>query len=203
MKGAYAIRWIRAGIVGGLCASMLYPLALFVPLPLPLTATVAALIGPAIGIGSLGLRHLIMLQGLSVMATLAAICNVVAGGLFTAMLLVQLAVRNSVSDSPPQDHLVAVWLGLDVAWDIYIGLGTLLFAAAMTRHPRFRWAFAGPGFAAGLLVLILNLHTFPTPPAEAGSFDVGPVVGLWYLAATVQAWRSIDWARTRVLDSSS
>lgn len=198
---AYAIRWIQAGIAGGLCASVFYPIALFVPLPLPLTVTVAAFLGPAIGVGSMGLRYLIVLHDTSVAATLAALTNVVAGALLTAMLLVQLAVRYAVAANSPDASIVAVWLGLDVAWDIYIGLGTLLFAAAMIGHPRFGWPFALPGFIAAALVLVLNILTFPTPPAEAGSFDVGPFVGLWYLAATLQAWRSMAWARSRASDS--
>ncbi len=32
---------------------------------------------------------------------------------------------------------VAIWLGVDVAWDAYIGIGTVCFAVAMLRHPRF------------------------------------------------------------------
>ena len=195
------IRWIQVGVAGGLCASVLYPTLLFAPLPLAATAAAAAFLGPAIGIGSLGLRKLISLQGSSVAATLGAISNVVAGALFTAMALVQLAVRHSVQDATLRSPIVGIWLGLDVAWDVYIGLGTIFFAWSMLRHPRFRWPFAAPGFVLGFLVLVLNLYTFPTPPAEAGSVDVGPFVGLWYLAATVQAWRSIGWARERLRPS--
>ena len=55
--------------------------------------------------------------------------------------------------------------------------------------------FAAPGLVLGALVVVLNILSFPTPPAEVGSVDVGPVLGLWYLAATVQAWRSLGWAR--------
>jgi hypothetical protein len=68
----------------------------------------------------------------------------------------------------------------------------------MLRHPCYRLPFALSGFLFGSLVLILNLLTFPTPPAEAGSIDVGPFVGLWYLASTVQAWRSLGWAREKL-----
>jgi hypothetical protein len=73
------IRWIQFGIVGGLGASVFYPVLLFAPLPLAATATVAAFLGPAIGIGSLGLRQLIVLEGRSASATLGAYSNVVAG----------------------------------------------------------------------------------------------------------------------------
>jgi hypothetical protein len=192
------ITWIQTGVAAGLAASVLYPLLLFAPLPPAMTASVAAFLGPAIGVGSLGLRQLVLLRGPSVAATLGAISNFTAGALFTAMALVQLAVRQVIADVNPDPLLVGVWLGLDVAWDVYIGLGTLLFAVAMIPHPRFRWPFAVPGLALGTLVLALNLLTFPIPPAESGSIDVGPLVGVWYLAATLQAWRSLGWARTQL-----
>ena len=195
MNEQLEIPWIEAGIVGGICASVLYPVLLFAPLPLAVTAGVGAFLGPAIGLGSLGLYRLIALHSPSVAAAIGAIHNLIAGALFTAMALVQLAVR---SRNPGHaSDLVGVWLGLDVAWDIYIGLGTLAFAWAMRHHPRYGWTFAGPGLALGLLVIVLNLIPFPVPPAEAGSFDIGPLVGIWYLAATIQAWRSLAWARQR------
>jgi hypothetical protein len=187
------IRWIKAGIVGGLCASALYPSLLFAPLSMRATAALAAFLGPAIGIGSLGLYQLMRLHARSVSAALGAIHNVIAGGLFTAMALVQLAVKSHTPAST--EEIIGVWLGLDVAWDMYIGLGTIFFAGAMLSHPRFRWPFAVSGLTLGLLVIVLNLLPFPMPPADVGSIDVGPFVGLWYLAATIQAWRSLTWAR--------
>ena len=190
------IRWIKFGIVAGLCASALYPALLFAPLSASATAALAAFLGPAIGIGSLGLHQVIRLHGRSVSAALGAIHNVIAGALFTAMALVQLAVRLDASASA--EGIVGVWLGIDVAWDVYIGLGTIFFAYAMLSHPRFRWPFAVSGLTLGLLVIVLNLLPFPTPPAESGSVDVGPFVGLWYLAATIQTWRSLTWARQQL-----
>ncbi len=189
------IRWIKLGVVGGLCASVLYPVLLFAPLPLGITAAVASFLGPAIGVGSLGLYQLIRLHAPSVTAALGAVHNLIAGALFTAMVLVQLAVRARAPETG--GDLVGVWLGLDVAWDVYIGLGTLAFGWAMRRHPRFGWPFAASGLVLGALVIVLNLIPFPVPPANAGSFDIGPFVGLWYLAATVQAWRSLPWAQER------
>lgn len=195
MNNAVAIRLIQFGIVAGLATGVLYPVLLLVPV-LWISLVAAAFLGPAIGVGSLGLRQLIDLPDRSAMASIAAIINVTAGALLTAMLLVQLAVRQIGTGTDPQ--LIGVWLGLDVAWDIYIGIGTILFAASMLRHARFGWPFALPGLALGLLVIVLNLVVFPTPPAEAGSVDIGPFVGLWYLAATIQAWRSLGWARQQL-----
>jgi hypothetical protein len=55
------IRSIKVGVLGGFSASVLYPVLLFAPLPLPVKAAVGSLLGPAIGVGSLGLYHLIRL----------------------------------------------------------------------------------------------------------------------------------------------
>jgi hypothetical protein len=195
MRDPHVYSWIKAGIVAGVAASVLYPVLLFVLLPLSATATVAAALGPAIGIASVGLFHMLGLQQRTVSAAAAAGANAIAGALFTAMALVQLAAKDMSQRSAIEPGTIAVWLGLDVAWDVYIGLGTVLFAWAMLDHPRFRWPFGLPGFVVGFLVIVLNLFTFPTPPAEAGLVDVGPLVGAWYLAITIQTWRSLGWAR--------
>ncbi len=196
MRDPVEIRWIRFGIAGGLCASVLYPAVLFAPLPLVAVAAAAALLGPAIGIGSIGLRQLIQIPTSSVTASLGAVSNAVAGALFVVMAMVQLAVRQGSAEFDPQ--MIGVWLGIDVAWDTYIGLGTLLFAWSMLRHPRFGLPFAVPGLVVGVALLVLNFGTFPAPPAEVGLIDVGPFVGLWYLAATIQSWRSLAWARDQL-----
>lgn len=189
------LRWIQAGIAAGLCASAIYPAILFAPLPMGAAAALAAFWGPAIGVGSLGVFFLLRLHRPSVAAGLGAVHNVGAGVLVSAMLLAQAAVKVHAPDAVRT--LEPIWLGLDVAWDVYIGLGTLCFALAMRAHPRFGWPFAGIGLLLGVAVIVLNLLPFPMPPAAAGSVDVGPFVGLWYLAVTVQAWRSLAWARER------
>jgi hypothetical protein len=123
----------------------------------------------------------------SVCGALGAASNAIAGALFAAMILVQLAA----GDRDENSHTQAVWLGLDVAWDIYIGVGTLLFAAASYAHRWFGKTIGISGIIIALLLLVLNLWTFPTPPASAGLFDVGPLVGSWYLVVTLAASRGL------------
>ena len=60
-----------------------------------------------------------------------------------------------------------------MAWDLFVGAGTVLFGLALWRHPRFRPLTAGGGILTGLLLLVLNIATFPVPPAEAGSSTRG------------------------------
>jgi hypothetical protein len=124
---------------------------------------------------------------------MAAGLNGLGGALFTAMALVQMAVGHVTGDHAERP-LQAIWLGLDVAWDAYIGLGTVLFGVSMLRHPRFGRLFGAGGIALGFGLLMLNLYAFPAPPANAGLLDLGPFVGLWYLAISVQMWRSQGWA---------
>jgi len=191
------LKAVQLGIVAGFVACLAYPLIAFVPLPKLVTTTLAACFGPALGVASCGLRRLLDLETSRVSSALGSLLNALAGGLFSAMALVQMAVGYSAGGQKVSAQISAIWLGLDVAWDAYIGLGTICFALAMLRHPRFGrvFAFSGLAIAAGLLAL--NFYTFPTPPASAGLVDVGPAVGLWYLVVTIQMWRSLPGARHR------
>jgi hypothetical protein len=188
------LQWIYFGIVAGLWACMAYPVMLLFPLPQAITATLAASFGPALGLASVGLWRMLRLHRQSVTASAAAGLNAIGGAFFTAMVLVQMAV-GAATGGHTEGSLQAVWLGLDVAWDAYIGLGTVFFAISMYRHPRFGRIFSISGIVVGMALLFLNLYTFPTPPANAGLVDLGPAVGLWYLAITIQIWRSLRWAR--------
>lgn len=192
------LRWVQAGIGAGLVTCVVYPLVTMAPLPRVLLVVLASTLGPSLAIASLGLRHALRLDQNSVVSDLGALFNVLAGVLLEAMLLVQLAVRLRVPSESSGETIAGVWLGLDVAWDVYVGVGTGCFAIAMLRHPRFGKAMGIAGLVLAAAVLGLNLFTFPTPPAEAGLIDVGPAIGLWYLVGTILMWRSIPWVKATV-----
>lgn len=154
-----------------------------------------ACFGPALGVASYGLRRLLDLDTPLLSSALGSLLNALAGVLFSAMALVQLAVRYSAGGDKVSSAFIAIWLGLDVAWDAYVGLGTICFALAMLQHPRFGRIFGVFGMAIGAGLLALHLYTFPTPPQNAGLVDLGPALGLWYLLVTIQMWRSLSWAR--------
>jgi hypothetical protein len=189
---------LRLGIVAGFIACMAYPLMVFFPLPAREAAAIAACFGPALAVAGFGLKALLDAEKRTASSALGLLLNALAGALFAAMALVQIAIGELVKDRAAVHTMVGIWLGLDKAFDAYIGLGTAFFAVAMWRHPRFGRAFALSGLVIGAGLIFLNFFTFPSPPANAGLFDPGPVIGLWYLAVTIQMVRSVAWARLRV-----
>jgi hypothetical protein len=122
---------------------------------------------------------------------LAAIFNVVAGGLVTAMLLVQVSVDEVEASLSPavNDALEHVEFGLDLSWDVFLVAGTILFGCAMIANRRFGRVLGVSGIIVAVALYALNFATFPEPPASSGLVDLGPLIGLWYAAVSVQALR--------------
>jgi hypothetical protein len=189
---------VHLGIGAGFFTCLTYPLVAFLPLPMLTKAILAACFGPALAVACFGLKGLLDLERPMVSSALGLLLNALGGVLFSAMALVQLAVGSLHSSEKVSASLNGIWLGMDKAWDAYIGLGTICFAVAMLRHPRFGRVFAFSGLAIGVSLLVLNFYTFPMPPASAGLIDPGPVIGLWYLVVTIQMWRSLSWAMRRM-----
>ncbi len=78
---------------------------------------------------------------------------------------------------------------LDIAYDIWLTLGGAFLSVACMRHPWFGKIYGWTGIMAFGGLLFLNLFTFPYVPAESGLFDLGPVVGLWFVALLIQTIR--------------
>lgn len=198
--------WVRVGAVAGLVAAVAYPALLLIPLPLPGVALLVCLFGASLSLAAVGGYHFIALHRKTVSLQIGAGAEVIAGVLVVCMLLIQLTVdaameAGGASGAVPAEIHSSIWvavdqvqLALDVAWDVYISIGTLLIAWNLRSHPRFGPFFAWPGVLIAAALLVLNLATFPTPPTQAGSFDLGPVLGLWALAMAIRLALSIQWA---------
>ena len=179
---------IRLLLLAGFGACLAYPLGVFAPLPITVRTLLLAFFGPLLGLGSFGLFRLLTVERSSTAATIAVASNAIAGSFFTAMMLVQLAAGYRSEGLYAQ----SVWLGLDVAWDIYIAVGTVFFAAVMYGHRSYGRTFSISGLLIAFILLSLNLATFPVPPANAGLFDAGPLVGGWYAAVTIASWIAVS-----------
>jgi hypothetical protein len=174
-------RWAGVTAISGIAGIVAYAVVLLAShstsniIAVPLTFAFAF----GLTVGSIGLYHVLGGTTGSRLALIAAVANVIAAGQLVAMLMVQLSVWATVEQ--PDAALRAVWWGLDVAWDLYIGTGTILFGLSMFGRRGLGAWLGVPGLLIGGLFLIFNIATFPQPPDVAGLVDVGPLVGLWYL----------------------
>ena len=190
-------QWAIVSVVTGLGAVSSYTLMVVLSGPYLALVIVASAFGPLLAAASLGLYHVLAEAGNPILLQLAVLFNVLGAAIFTTMLLVQLAIghqlqsidKEAIDLTALRTSLVGVQLGMDVAWDIFISLGTLLFAISMIEDMRFGWILGLAGILIAVALLVLNLWTFPTPPASKNLVDLGPLVGLWYFAVTIMMIR--------------
>lgn len=173
-------RWAPVTAISGIAGVVAYVFVYAAESVDAFAVTLAFIFALGITIGSIGLYHTLGGATSSPLSLFAAVTNTIAAALLLAMVMVQLSVKAMVPQ--PDDGLKAVWMGLDVAWDLYIGAGTILFGFTIFGRRGLGVWLALPGLLIGGLFLIFNIATFPKPPADAGLVDVGPLIGLWYLA---------------------
>jgi branched-subunit amino acid ABC-type transport system permease component len=208
-KSQLIYRWVKVGIVCGILADLCYGLAIGLPMPERLTDIVFFAFGPLLMAGAPGTYFFIKQYRNSITLQVGTLFIIAAGMSVTVMAVVQRAVISTFLPIKPEATNVAAYeawkrgcesgnavqLGLDIVWDIFILTGTVLLAISMFSHPRLGKVVSTVGITIGLLGLYFNLSTFPTPPGVAGSFDIGPFVGLWFLAVTIMMIANLKWMR--------
>lgn len=203
--------WAEIGALAGAIAMVAYAVISTVQHSSPLAAVGASVVGPAIAAASAGLYEVLRLHRSTVSLKLGLGANVAAAITVTMMLLAQITYRGwlelrfptgpaATSASPAYQAANGLQLGFDVAWDVFLCLGTVLFAVNMWTHPRFGRVFAITGGSLAALLLILNMATFPEPPDQAGLVDLGPLVGLWYVAVAIRIGVSLKWVDRRAAE---
>ncbi len=193
--------WTRIGIGAGIVACFVYPIMTLVDLPRIPQIILGASFGPALVVASVALTQILQARRKAPTIKLAAIFNSGAGALVTAMIIVQLAIIYSTA--PPIEGELndllrhKIWdvvLGLDVAFDIFIGIGTLFFAINLIRDSRFGRIIGWAGIFVSIVPLLgANIYYFPDPPYVHGFPHVGIFTGLWYLWVVVYMIRSFKW----------
>lgn len=199
------MRWTRIGILSGLVACLVYPIMIMVSLPRIPQLILGASFGPALGAASVALARILQVRRRAPSLELAAIFNSLAGALVTAMIIVQLAINYSTAPAADDEvHTIlkhGLWdvvLGLDVSFDVFIGLATFLFALNMIGDPRFGRIIGWAGvFVAVVPLLGANIYYFPDPPYVHGFPHVGLFTGFWYLAVVLMLVRSASKGRGR------
>ena len=209
VQNKMTIQWIKLGIVCGILTTLIYPLLILVKMPIIITALLAAAMGLLLSLASIGLYQVLKLHRKTVKLQIAVLFNIIAGVLLNLMFMVQLTVRefmkgyiDQATNEYAQETYEMIWksldkvqLGMDLSWDVYLSVGTFLFALSMLTHPRFGKIFGWLGMSFALLLLYFNFISFPVPPGEAGLIDFGPAIGLWYLAVAIRILFSLKWVK--------
>jgi hypothetical protein len=189
-------RLVRAGAVCGIAATFAYLAKTLLPLPHLLNMLCWLSFGPLVVAGVPGLAEYLQRGRRQPVTETGKVFGVLAGAFHLAMTVVQSTnltiigrtIRSAESDQLRAnaqsilDGVFTVQLGLGFCWDLFIALTTILFAIALLRDNVTGKLLGVGGLAIGGSFLAFKLYTFPIPPAEAGLFDLGPGVGVWFLA---------------------
>lgn len=199
------LNWIKLGVICGLLVSFIYPSLQFVS-NLVLGVILAIFMGLLLSLASVGLYYFISIHKKTITIKIALFSNIIAGTLLMLMFLVQLAIKSSkpgfIDESSKWiwSSINHIHYGLDVAWDVYIFLGTFLFAVSAYQHPKLGKIFSIIGVVISLLMITTNIYIFPSPPESSGVIDFGPFIGLWYLAVTIKILFSYKWVKQNLLE---
>ena len=196
------LKWINIGIFCGFLVSVIYPSLQFVS-NLLFGVILAASMGILLSLASLGLNYFIQIHKKSITSKIALFSNIIAGAILTQMFLVQLAIKSSKPEFL-DESVKWIWItinhihyGLDVAWDVYIFSGTILFAISIFEHPKLGKIYSVTGILISFLMIITNVISFPIPPSR-DLIDFGPFIGLWYLGITIKITISRKWIHQQI-----
>lgn len=186
----------------GIVAVASYLIGAMVQLPVPDGISLLIFFGfPAFGIAQWYLlRDILSANDRSIAADLAMIFAVAGFALLTAMVWAQMAARLGIADLQSQvagetergelrmilKGVRFVDLGIDVAWDFFIGSAFILTGMAMRRVPGLGLLWGLPLSILGALLIALNAWTFPWPPDTRGLFDIGPFCAAFLLILSIR-----------------
>jgi hypothetical protein len=200
--------WVKTGVVFGFAVTIIYPSMLFIPFPVQITLFFAFLFAISLAIASIGLYKFLCFNRKTVSAGIGTLFNIIACTVVFIMFALQIALFNNNADQSLSiskevttyihQKLNIIQLTFDVVWDMFLSAGTLLLALNMMNHPRLGKMFGVTGILLSISLFILNVYSFPIPPADTGLIDMGPFVALWYLAVTIKITTSLKWLETPV-----
>jgi len=199
-------QWIMVSIISGLAAIITYLLAVpFNPgIPVLASYLIFMFFGPLYCIASLALFKYLRENDNTPLVQIGLLFNLIAGPILTLMILMRAALQYHFQAMLGESEMIQstqiAWrmafdagsmlqMGAYMTWNIFVLLGIIIWGIIIGRHPRFGWWPGASGIIIGLVGLILNFRTFPTPPTETGLFDIGPFVAIWGLIITIQLIR--------------
>ncbi|MFQ5722762.1 MAG: hypothetical protein ACE5GI_09755 [Candidatus Aminicenantales bacterium] len=184
-----------SGIIGTIC----YIVAITISMSPQITFLVA-MAWPILSIVcGYSIYRYIALQKQSASNQLAFVLGCLALAMVAMMICIQLAVKTGIGEhmartlNDEQEVLKLIkyslrWidLGVDVAWDLFIGAALIFLAIALKGHTHFGLWWSIPAATLGVIVIAINAVTFPMPPNTQGMFDVGPFIGTYMIILDVR-----------------
>jgi len=164
-----------------------------------LSLVLAFAIGPVAVLGTLAISESLARVFGTSRLRLGTIFLVIGFALFTLMLTMQQAVfaeyqellgaaESAQAPASLKESFALVnrvQLGADVAFDIFYSLGIILISIVIVRRHGFGRLVGVYGLVVATGLLALNIWFFPTPPAAAGSVDLGPATIVWWVGLFV------------------
>ena len=200
------LQWI--GVIAGILSIIFYfSVAVFSFLPDALALSLAFSFPLLWIIAFMGLYHFLKEEHHTASLEIGYIFGIIGGALACTLLVVQQAnfiwheQAMALAASEEAKTLLKatfrganrVQAGMDVAFDIFITVSWFLYAINVARSSHFPKILGWIGCLLTIGLLTLNMITFPTAPAEAGLFDLGPFLGIWTLVLFI--WLTVILSR--------
>ncbi len=200
-------RLVKIGWTAGLVAVAMYLTRTLLPLPDWLGTAFFIYFGPVLVVAFLGFYPFLARPRASIPALLATVFGVIAGAVNMMFAVVQLNnlhtirkyMRAAESEAAREawiDILSGVFTvqnGMNYVYDFFLDMAAFMYAAVMWTHPKFGKIFSILSVLAVGPHFVMKIITFPEPPAEAGLFDAGPLVAIWFAIVLVQVGRNLGW----------
>ena len=201
---------IKTGAIAGLAATVCYFGAAVLPLPQTLGNLLGFAFGPMVIVSYIGIYSLYKENDDGALLRISCVFGIIYGAIVTSLIFIQVANNMwheelmASAETPDlkerysmiHSSVNRVQASLDVAFDVFVTISVILFSIILLRGVLVSKIFGVTGVLISTLLLTLNLYTFPNGPYEAGLFDAGPYLGLWYAAFFI-------WMTFRVYRKSS
>ena len=191
------------GGVSGIISILFYISAIALPLPAPIPRLLAFTFPLLWILSYMGFYHFLKKERHTPTLEIAYIFGIIGAALACSLLVVQQANiiwHNESMEAAQSEEAKAllkaayrganrVQAGLDVAFDIFISIGMILFGINLAKSSQLP-AFLGIVMSLlATILIVFNMITFPDAPAEAGLIDGGPFLGFWMLI--VYTWFTV------------
>lgn len=184
-----------SGIVGTIC----YVIAITIPMS-PIITYMMAMSWPILSIVFVfSLYRYIAIYKQSAYNQLALLMACLAFAMVAMMISIQLSVRFGINEyisnssnseqeilRVMQNSIRLVDMGLDVSWDLFIGISLIFLSIVLKGNKSFGLWWSLPAVMLGIMLIVLNVITFPWPPDTQGLIDIGPAIGLYIIALSTR-----------------